>query len=476
MSTLPERPGEVRRDELINIPLWLLVLFIVLLVASYIIGFQGEAFFAEPLVYANNSFSVAIISICMILTLTGDWRTSLALGVILAEVNRNLYVLLFFVLGHVQNGSQPILVQTIFMSVAFMSIMMSIGVGRTPGLIMGSLAIIMYAIGAWLYPRRTSLGFFFIQYAVIVGGGCLVTNYFRTYMLRLMRMRQDTLRRLMALKESAERWGDEYQPFIAFGQNTAGLIHDFRGYVHVLTTNTQVQLLRLNRGKEVDADALVAIEKKLGELGDRINLVTFMTHQSDEATVEELPVLELVRSVQYPFTISREIRLNIELVPQVPDGLVLCSSRQHVLRILENLVRNSCEAIMEQLPKDSGSQAINFLAKVIVEAIPDSGGCTFVVVDTGPGIKTCIECASVQSCLDCPQFRIGKTTKSYGSGWGMVNVRERIKELGGNLSIESHAGVGSRITVWIPDRRDLLPVPKPDLFATAHQSPVPHGD
>lgn len=439
----------ITTHDLIEIPRELLVVVVFVMVLGYMVAFTREPFYQDAIIYGNNALTVTIILLALIFAWRRDMKTSIALGVMLTELSRNLYCLLFFLLTRPEVPVKPFSTWIIMICGAFFALILCISVGRPLGLAMAALAIIVHAAAGWIQPAGTGFRVMFFQYSMMVGGGCLVTYYFRTYLLRIMKSRHQTLVRLEGLKGDAELWGLENEPFIHFGRNTAGLIHDFRGYVHVLTTNTQVQLLRLSRGKSLDPGALDDIGKKLSELEDRIALVAFMTHRAGDGEPEDLNVQELVRSVIYPFTISREIRLNVELSARVETGLILRTWRQHILRILENLVRNSCEAIREALPREQPSQAINVLGKVVVEARPEGDGCMFSVSDTGPGIPLCASC-SKQSCMDCDNFRIGKTSKSYGSGWGMINVRNRIRELGGAMQIQVRKGEGTTIRVWIP--------------------------
>jgi len=46
--------------------------------------------------------------------------------------------------------------------------------------------------------------------------------------------------------------------------------------------------------------------------------------------------------------------------------------------------------------------------------------------------------------------RIGGN-RSSGGGFGLFNIRERLRNLGGEMQITSVAGRGSRVTISVPD-------------------------
>lgn len=450
--------------DLLETPAYGIVALFSVLLLSFSLFVLKDPLFMHPVVIANNAISLTLSVFAVIILFKGLVPSGFVIGFVLAEYSINLYILLFFVLNTFPQGENLIYtVALIFYACAFASILLSIGVGRVLGLSTANLSITIFALVLWLYPSISDLKNLFLQYAAILAGISILTYYFRTFLLRVITMRHETLQRIEKVRDLAERWGEEHRPFIQFGRNTAGLIHDFRNYVHVLTANTQVQLIRLERGKPLDEAALEAIQVKIDELTDRISLVNFAVSASPDFQAEEFNVHDLVRSVIYPFTISKDIRFKIELGCEVPPRLFLVSYRQHLLRILENLVRNSCEAIMETFPQGEESHAINYFGRVIVRVMPENNGCTFLVEDTGPGIALCNECKKNQACMECQNFKIGKTSKSYGSGWGMVNVRERVKDLEGQMTIKSQLGQGTSIRIWVP-RLKLLPNQKSSLY------------
>lgn len=139
------------------------------------------------------------------------------------------------------------------------------------------------------------------------------------------------------------------------------------------------------------------------------------------ATVNEmLPVLKSQAQ-------SRGVEVSLDLGSNVP---VIAFSKEHLERILWNLVTNASEAIGE----GSGSIVIRTRGN-------GKQGPTLTVEDDGPGVSA-EELAKVMQ----PFY----TTKENGSGLGLSICRALAWQYGGNLRLESKTGVGTRAIVSLP--------------------------
>jgi signal transduction histidine kinase len=47
-------------------------------------------------------------------------------------------------------------------------------------------------------------------------------------------------------------------------------------------------------------------------------------------------------------------------------------------------------------------------------------------------------------------FQPFSTTRATGTGLGLLIVRRIIREHGGEIDIESRAGLGTRVSIWLP--------------------------
>ncbi len=123
---------------------------------------------------------------------------------------------------------------------------------------------------------------------------------------------------------------------------------------------------------------------------------------------------------------QREIQLTIE----IPDRLPLLSlDPVQIKQVFYNLLKNAYQAI----PPDGGT--------ILLKSDYTDDSVYVTVADTGCGISPEIMGSIYEPFL---------TTKSNGSGLGLLIVRRIIKEHGGSLTLASQPGEGTTITVFLP--------------------------
>ena len=83
-------------------------------------------------------------------------------------------------------------------------------------------------------------------------------------------------------------------------------------------------------------------------------------------------------------------------------------------------------------------EAAERIPLTIADADPEAGTVTVTIADNGAGFEA-------RSILN--------GERPHTSGWGLIGIRERTRLLGGECTIDSTPGEGSRISVTIPLRR-----------------------
>ena len=121
--------------------------------------------------------------------------------------------------------------------------------------------------------------------------------------------------------------------------------------------------------------------------------------------------------------------MDIRLVEPI-DDIGAYADKNHLLRILNNLVKNSIQAI----PEDRHGQIILKLYKEKNKAI-------ISVTDNGSGISD-----DMQSKIFRPKF----TTKSSGSGLGLAIAANMVDSIGGSIYFESQVNQGTTFFLELP--------------------------
>lgn len=129
------------------------------------------------------------------------------------------------------------------------------------------------------------------------------------------------------------------------------------------------------------------------------------------------------------------------LGPQLPTG---CEIRRdygsvplvrgdegRLAQIVLNLLLNAAQALREPAPT----------TELLVRTTEHDSHVVLEVQDTGPGMSP-----EVLSRLFTPFF----TTKSDGTGLGLVITRRLVQGMGGRIDVSSAAGVGSTFRVTLP--------------------------
>lgn len=141
----------------------------------------------------------------------------------------------------------------------------------------------------------------------------------------------------------------------------------------------------------------------------------------------------------------------------------IVSDRDKLWQVLVNLIRNARQAMPEG-------------GVITLQTLLADGGLRLCVTDTGKGIS-----AAHLSKLFTPFF----TTKSDGTGLGLVLVQQIIGEMGGKITCTSEPGHGATFVLSLPMARPGLPPsthpnPTTELYdrhpqSTATLGRVPHG-
>jgi signal transduction histidine kinase len=131
---------------------------------------------------------------------------------------------------------------------------------------------------------------------------------------------------------------------------------------------------------------------------------------------------------------NRELTVEEKLNPALPAAPM---DSAQIKQVLVNLIKNAMQAMTRGV--------------LTMETGEGLDGVWVSVADTGGGIPQ----EKINRIFD-PYF----TTKTKGSGLGLMIVQRIIREHGGQIGVESHPGQGTRVKIWLP-----LHERKPKLLA-----------
>jgi two-component system, cell cycle sensor histidine kinase PleC len=155
-----------------------------------------------------------------------------------------------------------------------------------------------------------------------------------------------------------------------------------------------------------------------------------------ELYVEELNIGKIIRLAIHMVE-GRAHESQVKLVADdIPDDVQIMADRRALMQILLNLMSNAVK-----FTKPGGT--------VDVRCFRELGGVALVVSDTGIGIPK--EKLNLVT-LPFEQVSSEFTRNHEGSGLGLAITKDLIELHGGTLDIDSEVGVGTIVTVLLPDR------------------------
>ncbi len=141
-----------------------------------------------------------------------------------------------------------------------------------------------------------------------------------------------------------------------------------------------------------------------------------------------------------PQTLDGQLVLDWQI--QIPDNLTVKADPEHLFRILNNLVRNSVQALEAHALAKGG--ATDTIGRISIVATRGDNGLTVTVADNGPGVPE-----KAKASL----FKAFQTTNRIGgSGLGLAIAAELVAAHGGRLSLlDTPAGAGASFQFTLPD-------------------------
>ena len=209
--------------------------------------------------------------------------------------------------------------------------------------------------------------------------------------------------------------------FEAFNRMSAFVVHDLKNIVAQLSLMLK-NAERLHDNREFQQDMLLTVESSLEKMRRlMLQLREGATPPGGSRGVELSPILRKL------IGLARSQRRELDV--QESDRLSTRGHEDRLERVLGHLLQNALDATPPT-------------GKVWIKTARHSGQVKVEVGDTGAGMT--------EEFVRTRLFRPFNTTKHNGMGIGTYESFQYIRELGGTLSVASHPGVGTTITVLLP--------------------------
>lgn len=241
---------------------------------------------------------------------------------------------------------------------------------------------------------------------------------------------------LYAMERQVSQSLKQKQRLVQLGEAVAKIAHDLR---NILTTAT---LLGDRLHRVEDATVQRVAPRLIASLGRAVALTegTLAFGRAEEAP----PQLKRTRLQEVCEEVCESERLAvkddaIEIICDVAPDLAFPLDKDQMYRVLTNLVRNACQAIL----------ATKHPGHVCISAYETTHTVNIEVHDTGPGLPE-----KARENLFKP---FGGSARKGGTGLGLIISTELVRGHGGTLTLKSSDDTGTVFLIELPLKYEITP-------------------
>jgi signal transduction histidine kinase len=218
--------------------------------------------------------------------------------------------------------------------------------------------------------------------------------------------------------------------------------HDMRTPLQAILANLQLAGRRLERADDGDREARAQLAQNLSQaehttgrmtrlVGDLLDTAMLRSGHDLPLEFTVLDVVELANRVAAEHQAGTDTHTIVVRGSAEP----LSSDRPRLERVLDNLVENAIK-----YSPDGG--------EVTIQLEADERETTIAVRDRGVGIPR----EELESIFE-PYYRASNVATMPGIGLGLAGSRSVVRQLGGDLTVESSVGEGSTFVIRVPSGR-----------------------
>lgn len=199
--------------------------------------------------------------------------------------------------------------------------------------------------------------------------------------------------------------------------------HDIRDPINSLVSNFRIVSENLP-DKNISKILNYSVERIESTFNDILKTNRHKSPQSNPVQVAD--IIPLVNAL---FDDKRNIHKDVDFKVSAPERIKAVCNPEDLKRVLNNIVNNSIESL------DKNKKQISCSLKV------ENGSAQLILEDNGCGISA----ENIKKVFD-EDFTFGKEN---GNGLGLSYAANKVKAWGGDISISSDIGVGTRINVTL---------------------------
>ena len=223
--------------------------------------------------------------------------------------------------------------------------------------------------------------------------------------------------------------GKDVAYYLAIGKNTAMVAHDLKTPLQVLMNSSYNARQSYESSDLLTKKAIqdVGLGSLLDTIDKQIDYINKMISELQSMYVELTPKIAEASLAELLKDVTTQIPSNVKLDLEI--GVDMASFDYYLMkRALSNLVINALQAM-----PNGGA--------LVIKTIADGESAVVQIQDTGVGIPKDV----LQNL-----FSTFTTTKSNGTGMGLISAKRAVDAHNGTISVNSEVGKGTTVIIKIP--------------------------
>jgi nitrogen-specific signal transduction histidine kinase/CheY-like chemotaxis protein len=275
---------------------------------------------------------------------------------------------------------------------------------------------------------------------------CCNAHLFVEHFLAVARLKAEITAREQAQAEVARS-----QRMSALGTLAGGVAHDFNNILQSVTGNAT--LLARRAGDPRQARLLARSILDAAERGGAISRRLLSFARQDALSAEPVAIGAILHNAAelLEHTLHRSITLGVYAPADLPAVL---ADKAQLETVLVNLAANARDA----MPR-GGTLSFHAIPQVVGECgigpnLPSGRYVRLEVIDNGVGMDAATLARA------CEPFFTTKP-QGKGTGLGLAMAHRFAEQSGGAMSIASEPGLGTVVTLWLPQSLEVAPAMRP---------------
>jgi signal transduction histidine kinase len=248
----------------------------------------------------------------------------------------------------------------------------------------------------------------------------------------------EELKKYFNKSEKIEKELHQNEPYIWYGKNVTGVIHNIRNKISPM----YLLLEDLSQNKDMDKESKKFIKSQIrstDNICDLLDQLLLVVKNKNIEASTPTNINKLIDSIMEFFKSNLEFKHNVDLEKKyIGRDLILKVNPLEFTQVVENMIKNSWDALKDK----KGSKKIIIKVKNGIEK-------SLSVEDNGTGIEWCYNCTN-KKCFSesCDKFKVGKTTKENGLGYGMKFIENFVRENNFKGEINSEKNKGTEVKIY----------------------------